>query len=67
MLGLGSIAAKIFGSSNDRKIKQYMGQVPAINALEAELEKLSESELQARTAQFRQKAAWSSMKAASPR
>src|SRR5687768_1597062 len=53
MLGLGSIAAKIFGSSNDRKIKEYMSRVPAINALEAETEKLSDAELKARTQEFR--------------
>ncbi|HEY7764189.1 MAG TPA: preprotein translocase subunit SecA, partial [Aestuariivirgaceae bacterium] len=57
MLGLGSIAAKIFGSSNDRKIKQYMSSVPAINALEAETEKLSDAELKARTKEFRDRIA----------
>src|SRR5687767_5486771 len=57
MLGLGSIAAKIFGTSNDRKIKQYNGSVPAINALEAEVEKLSDAELRARTVEFRAKLA----------
>ncbi len=57
MLGLGSIAAKVFGTSNDRKIKQYLTRVPAINALEAETEKLSDSELKARTEQFRKQLA----------
>jgi preprotein translocase subunit SecA len=55
MLGLGSIATKIFGSSNDRKVKQYNARVPAINALEAEIERLSDAELQARTADLRAK------------
>ena len=53
MLGLNSIAAKIFGSSNDRKIRQYQSRVPAINEIEAEIEKLSDAELKARTAEFR--------------
>jgi preprotein translocase subunit SecA len=53
MLGLSSIAAKIFGSSNDRKIKQYQSRVPAINEIEGEIEKLSDAELKARTAEFR--------------
>jgi preprotein translocase subunit SecA len=57
MLGLGSIAARIFGSSNDRRIKQYTAQVPAINDLEAEVEKLSDAELKARTADFRRQIA----------
>ncbi|HKG73912.1 MAG TPA: preprotein translocase subunit SecA, partial [Aestuariivirgaceae bacterium] len=55
MLGLNSIAAKIFGSSNDRKIRQYQSRVPAINEIEAEIEKLSDAELKARTAEFRLK------------
>ncbi len=49
MLGLGSIAKKIFGSSNDRKVKAYRARVGAINALEPELEKLSDADLRART------------------
>ena len=54
MFGLGSIAAKVFGSSNDRKVKKYQSRVEAINALEPELEGLSDDELRARTAMFRQ-------------
>ncbi|MGH6873992.1 MAG: preprotein translocase subunit SecA, partial [Aestuariivirgaceae bacterium] len=53
MLGLTSIAAKIFGSSNDRKIKQYQARVPAINEIEGEIEKLSDAEIKARTVEFR--------------
>ena len=53
MLGLGSIASKLFGSSNDRKLKTYRAKVDAINALEPELEKLSDEELKARTEEFR--------------
>ena len=57
MLGLRSIAARIFGSSNDRKVAQYRDKVDAINALEAELAGLSDADLKARTAAFRQELA----------
>ena len=50
MLSIGTIAAKIFGSSNDRKVKTYRPRVDAINALEPELAALSDVELKARTA-----------------
>src|ERR1044071_5691077 len=53
MLGLGSLATKIFGSSNDRKVKEYIGRVPAINALEPEVEKLTDEQLKARTDEIR--------------
>jgi preprotein translocase subunit SecA len=53
MLSLGTIASKLFGSSNDRKLKLYRPTVEAINALEAETAKLSDADLRARTAQFR--------------
>ena len=35
MLGLGSLAKKVFGSSNDRKVKSAYPLVAQINALEA--------------------------------
>ncbi len=53
MLGIGSLASKIFGSSNDRKVKQYSARVPAINALEPEIAKLTDAELKTRTDEFR--------------
>ncbi|MEM7634315.1 MAG: preprotein translocase subunit SecA [Pseudomonadota bacterium] len=53
MFGLGSIASKVFGSSNDRKVKKYQTRVDAINALEPELAALSDDELRARTETFR--------------
>ena len=54
MFGLGSLASKVFGSSNDRKVKKYQSRVDEINALEPELAALSDDELRARTATFRQ-------------
>ncbi len=53
MLSIGSFASKIFGSSNDRKVRAYRARVDAINALEPELEKLSDEALRARTVDFR--------------
>src|SRR5215471_9779496 len=53
MLSIGTIAAKVFGTSNDRKLKVYRPMVEAINDLEPELERLSDGELRARTLAFR--------------
>ncbi|MGQ0444093.1 MAG: preprotein translocase subunit SecA [Beijerinckiaceae bacterium] len=50
---LGSLAKRIFGSSNDRRLKGYRPRVAAINALEPEVGKLSDADLRARTGQFR--------------
>ncbi len=55
MLSLGGLASKIFGSSNERRIKVFRPKVAAINALESDIEKLSDSDLMARTAEFRQR------------
>ncbi len=57
MVGLSAIASRIFGSSNDRKVKGYDVAVAAINALEPELEALSDDELRARTDTFRKQIA----------
>src|SRR5258707_14521323 len=50
---IGALARKLFGSSNDRRIRKYQPRVDEINALEGELEKLSDDALRARTAAFR--------------
>ena len=57
MVSFGAIASKVFGSSNDRLLKSYDANVAAINALEDEVEKLSDTELKARTDEFRQQVA----------
>ncbi len=54
---IGAIARKLFGSSNERRIKGYMPRVDQINALEKELEKLSDEELRARTEAFKKQVA----------
>ena len=53
-MALAALARRIFGSTSDRHVKRYHGKVAAINALETELEQLSDEALQARTAQFKQ-------------
>ncbi|WP_029042373.1 preprotein translocase subunit SecA [Cucumibacter marinus] len=52
-MAIGTFARKLFGSANDRRIKRYQPKVDAINALEPELEALSDEELKARTAEFK--------------
>jgi preprotein translocase subunit SecA len=49
----GALAKKIFGSSNERRLKTYQPNVAAINNLEKELEALSDEALRARTQAFR--------------
>ncbi len=56
MLSFGALA-KVFGSANDRRIKSYRPTADAINALEPELEQLTDGELRARTETFRQQLA----------
>ncbi|ESW97947.1 preprotein translocase subunit SecA [Mesorhizobium sp. LSJC268A00] len=54
MVSLGGLARKVFGSSNDRRVKSTRPRVEAINAMENEMQALSDAELQARTEKFRQ-------------
>jgi preprotein translocase subunit SecA len=53
MFGLRSLAAKIFGTNNDRKVTKYKPRVDEINALEPEMAALSDAELRARTQLFK--------------
>ncbi len=53
MLGLGTLAKKVFGSANDRYLSKLDPKVAAINALEPELETLSDADLKAKTDEFR--------------
>ncbi|ESY14095.1 MULTISPECIES: preprotein translocase subunit SecA [unclassified Mesorhizobium] len=53
MVSLGGLARKVFGSSNDRRVKSTRPRVEAINAMENEMRALSDAELQARTEKFR--------------
>jgi len=57
MVSLGGIARKLFGSSNDRRVKSFQPQVAAINALEQQMRALSDEALAAKTVEFRQQLA----------
>lgn len=48
-----SLAKKIFGSSNDRALKKLSKPLPAINEFENSIQKLSDTELQNKTGDFR--------------
>lgn len=48
-----SIAKKLFGSENDRKLKKLQPLVNQINALEPDFVKLSDDQLRAKTDEFR--------------
>ncbi|HWR76438.1 MAG TPA: preprotein translocase subunit SecA [Thiobacillus sp.] len=50
---LQSLFKKVFGSRNERLVKQYLQKVKAINALEPAMEKLSDAELTGKTAEFK--------------
>jgi len=52
-----SFLTKIFGSRNQRLLKQYQKSVRDINALEPQMEALSDADLQAKTTEFKQRLA----------
>ncbi|MDR2550481.1 MAG: preprotein translocase subunit SecA [Desulfobulbus sp.] len=54
---VGQVLAKIFGSKNDRMIKQYRKVVRRINELEPAIEPLSDAELAAKTVEFKERIA----------
>jgi preprotein translocase subunit SecA len=54
---IGAFARRLFGSANDRYIRSLGAIVEMINALEPEVERLSDAELAARTVAFRQRLA----------
>ena len=54
---IGAVARKLFGSSNDRRIRTYRPRADAINALENEIEQLSDEALRARTEEFKKQLA----------
>jgi preprotein translocase subunit SecA len=52
-----NILTKIFGSRNDRLLKQYRSGVARINALEAQFELLTDDALRAKTLEFKERVA----------
>ncbi|AAN57183.1 preprotein translocase subunit SecA [Shewanella oneidensis MR-1] len=53
----GKLLTKVFGSRNDRTLKGLQKVVNKINALEADYEKLTDEQLKAKTAEFRERLA----------
>lgn len=54
---ISRLLSSIFGSRNDRLLKKYQARVAAINALEPAMQALSDEQLTAKTAEFRQQLA----------
>ncbi|MHC0052084.1 preprotein translocase subunit SecA [Actibacterium sp. D379-3] len=57
MLGIGTLAKKVFGTPNDRKIKATRPIVEKINALEPDFEVLSDEGIKEKTAELAKRAA----------
>ena len=54
---LTAVARKLFGSSNDRRVRKYQPRAQEINDLEPELVKLTDEQLRARTEEFKKQVA----------
>ena len=54
---LNSLLTRIFGSRNERLLRQFQKNVAAINALEPQMERLDDAALKAKTDEFRQRVA----------
>jgi preprotein translocase subunit SecA len=52
---ISSLFKKLFGSRNERLVKQYAQKVQQINALEPEMQALSDDALRAKTEEFKQR------------
>ena len=52
---LGALVKKVIGTKNDRELKRLWPLVDEINSLEEEVQKLSDAELRARTASFKER------------
>jgi preprotein translocase subunit SecA len=50
---INTLLGKVFGTRNEREVKRVKPRVQAINALEPEIEKLSDDQLRAKTDEFR--------------
>ena len=50
---INSVIAKVFGTANDRAIKRLLPIVTQVNALEAQIQTLTDEELLAKTGEFR--------------
>ena len=52
---INSLLGKVFGTKNERVVKSLTPNVQAINALEPQMQKLTDAELRAKTEEFRQR------------
>ena len=52
---INTLLGKVFGTKNERVIKALMPNVKAINALEPQVQKMTDDELRAKSAEFRQR------------
>jgi len=52
---INTLIGKVFGTKNERVIKSLMPRVVAINALEPQMQKLTDDELRAKTDEFRKR------------
>jgi preprotein translocase subunit SecA len=52
---INQLLGKVFGTKNERVVKSLMPKVQAINALEPEMQKLTDAELRGKTDEFRQR------------
>ena len=50
---INTLLGKVFGTKNEREVKRLMPRVAAINALEPEIQKLSDDQLRGKTEEFR--------------
>ncbi len=46
---INTLLGKVFGTKNEREVKRLLPRVAAINALEPEMQKLSDDQLRAKT------------------
>ncbi len=54
---IGQLLAKVIGTQNDRELKRLWPVISKVNALETSVESLSDAELRAKTAEFKQRVA----------
>jgi preprotein translocase subunit SecA len=52
---LNKLAAKVFGTSNEREIKRILPRVDEINSFEPAMKQLTDEQLRAKTEEFRQR------------
>ena len=57
MLGLGTLARKVFGTPNDRKVKSVRPLVAQLNALAPQFAALSDDQIIAKTEEFKARVA----------